>query len=64
MRTDAEQDDIDRKSEARVDAVVTLFEDLTDREREDVIEKLRARWCLYCGGERPSGHSCQCQNDE
>jgi hypothetical protein len=64
VRTDDDQAEIDRKSEARIAALVALFGDLTDREREEATGRLRERWCLACGGEQPNGWRCHCEDDE
>jgi len=61
MRTDEEQAEMDRRSEARVAAIVTLFSDLTAREREDAISRIREGFCVHCGSDNPR---CQCWNDD
>ena len=61
MRTDEDQEAIDRASEARVKAIVTLIRDLSANEHRELIDRLRAEMCLACGSDVPR---CQCENDE
>jgi hypothetical protein len=61
MRTDEDQEAIDRASEARIKAIVTLIRDLTANEHRELIERLRAEICLACGSDN---RRCQCENDE
>jgi hypothetical protein len=61
MITDDEQAEIDRNSDARIVAVVTMLADLSDREREDAMERIRERFCVHCGADDPR---CRCWDDE
>jgi hypothetical protein len=61
MRTDDEQAKLDRESEARIEAVVTMFTDLSEHERLDAISRIRERFCIHCGIDDPR---CHCENDE
>lgn len=48
----------------RMDMVKEIFDISTPEEREDIVSKLKQRFCFGCFYELYDGEVCHCQNDE
>jgi hypothetical protein len=47
------------------ETIIEFLSTMTDIEREFFFEKIRERYCIWCGAEEvPGARPCQCRNDE
>jgi hypothetical protein len=52
------------KIDETVDEIQELLRVLSMDERMEVLNKVRGRYCFYCGITQREGRPCQCMNDE